>query len=227
MRNSTVDYSPLSIFQNADPIVQAIIVGLVLASIVSWWVILDRALKIRAEWRSIRLIRSELSGPIQPDGLRELCERSPSSAASILTAMLDEWLWSVAAPADGYEQIRIRLMSGIDLAVAQESSKLSGATSVLATVGSVAPFVGLFGTVWGIMSSFMAIGQSQNTSLAVVAPGIAEALMATAIGLLCAIPAVVGYNRLLQSLGDISDNWRVISGQVEIGISRQFDSRGR
>ena len=224
MRNITIDYSPLSIFQNADPVVQGIILGLTFASIISWWIMIDRTLKIRSELQSIRLIQVDLLETAGTDGLRDVCERVPSSGARILAVMLDEWTWSMASVEKNYDQIRVRLMSGVDLAVARESSKLSGATSLLATVGSIAPFVGLFGTVWGIMSSFMAIGQSQDTSLAVVAPGIAEALMATAIGLLCAIPAVVGYNRLLQSLGDVSDSWRSICGQVEIGFSRQFGS---
>lgn len=98
---------------------------------------------------------------------------------------------------------------------------------MLATIGSTAPFVGLFGTVWGIMHSFISIGQSQDTSLAVVAPGIAEALMATAIGLFCAIPAVIGYNRLMQSVGQLEIEWRSAASSIEVAVSRQFQSNLR
>src|SRR5690606_35791858 len=97
----------------------------------------------------------------------------------------------------------------------------------LATIGSAAPFIGLFGTVWGIMNSFSAIAESQDTSLAVVAPGIAEALLATAIGLFCAIPAVIGYNRLQQGIAEVDAEWRSTAGLLEVAISRHFSERGR
>ena len=227
MRNSPVDYSPLSIFQHADPIVQGIILGLLFASIISWSIMIDRMVRVRSELVKMRILRDQVANIKGPEGLLEICAQVPSAGARILYDMHDEWVWSLSLAQEGYDQIRARLTSVADLAVARENAQLSGATSLLATIGSIAPFVGLFGTVWGIMRSFMSIGQSQNTSLAVVAPGISEALMATAIGLFCAIPAVIGYNRLLHALGDAGEAWRAICGQLEIVISRQFGSNGR
>lgn len=222
-----IDYSPTGIFMAADPVVKAVIAALLVASVVSWTIILARALAIRAELRRSAQLASQVEGADDAAGLRDAAKAVPSGSARIVAAMAEEWTWSATNGVRGYDQARARLLSIVDLAVVRESAMVTGATSLLATVGSVAPFVGLFGTVWGIMHSFISIGQTQDTSLAVVAPGIAEALMATAIGLFCAIPAVIGYNRLLHALGSVETRWREIAGSVEVTISRQFERAAR
>lgn len=222
---STVDYSPVSIFMHADPVVQGIMVMLVLASAFSWSIMIDRFWKIRAERSANKAIDRHIKDVGDADALRDLCLGSPSAACRVLASVQQEWLWSLGKAREGYDQVRARILSTADLAISYEASKLAGHTSYLATIGSISPFVGLFGTVWGIMRSFISIGQSQDTSLAVVAPGIAEALMATAVGLFCAIPAVIGYNRLLHSLASIDGDWRALTGQIEIIISRQFGGK--
>lgn len=212
------------IFENADIVVQSVIVSLLVASIVSWSIIFARWWAISVERRHLALIEPKLSDVGNIAGLHVAVDGVDCSISRVLTAVADEWNWSSHTAANGYDQVRARILTVIDLAISRESTRLAGQTSWLATVGSIAPFVGLFGTVWGIMVSFIAIGQSQDTSLAVVAPGIAEALMATAIGLFCAIPAVIGYNRLLNSLSKLDAGWRTVAGQLEVVISRQFQA---
>jgi len=225
-QTTSIDYSPTGIFLAADPVVKAVIVALLAASIVSWTIILARALAIRVELRNSAQLASSVGGLSGPAGLKDIAGLVPSSGGHIVSAMADEWSWSLVNRVQGYDQVRARLLSVVDLAIVRETAKIAGATSLLATVGSIAPFVGLFGTVWGIMHSFIAIGQTQDTSLAVVAPGIAEALMATAVGLFCAIPAVIGYNRLIHALGNLDSRWRDTAGAVEVAISRRFDRAG-
>lgn len=217
--------SPLDIFANADALVQGVILLLAFASIVSWTLIINRYWSIAAERRRVRSVRRSLGDVSTRWDLRQLIEQSDGRIITILSAIDDEWRSAAEGWSGAYENVRERLLSIAEIAVARESRLLTGRTSWLATIGATAPFVGLFGTVWGIMASFIAIGQSQDTSLAVVAPGIAEALLATAVGLFCAIPAVIGYNRLQQGLAEIDAEWRSTAGLLEIAISHHFDSQ--
>ena len=219
--------SPIHIFMDADWLVQAIIVLLLLASIASWSLIINRSWVIIRERRHVRDVRRVLASVGTRDELRQLIEQERGQIVPILSAIDAEWRWSSENPLHGYEQARERILSIAEMAVSREGRRLADRTTWLATIGATAPFVGLFGTVWGIMASFLAIGQTQDTSLAVVAPGIAEALLATAVGLFCAIPAVVGYNRLQQGIADVDAEWRSTAGLLEVAISRQLGGRVR
>jgi biopolymer transport protein ExbB/TolQ len=184
------DFSALNLFLQADAIVQAVIVVLALASIGCWAVIFDKALRLHRLRGEVRRFEAAArGGTVAPAGL----------AAAIMDAGLRE-----AAERAGDEtagEARERCERAMRAAMAAGLRPLEPGLPFLATVGSTAPFVGLFGTVWGIMSSFTAIAASHETSLDVVAPGIAEALFATALGLIAAIPAVVAYNKLTTALG--------------------------
>jgi biopolymer transport protein TolQ len=137
---------------------------------------------------------------------------------------MGEWRRSVSKGRVDREGVRARLASIMNVATAREIDELSDRLNILATVGSVAPFVGLFGTVWGIMRAFTAISAAQNTTLAVVAGPIAEALFATAIGLFAAIPAVIGYNRLLHGIGRLEAHLQAFADEFHGLLSRQLDS---
>ena len=187
--------SIVQLFMDADWVVKAVIIGLVLASIWSWTIIVgflfriskinDQTTKFEADfWKS---------GDI--DGFHNERGKSELPVARVFAAGVAEWRRSTNGKSIDRAGTRERLATAMDATIAAETDKLANRLNFLATTGSVAPFVGLFGTVWGIMNSFVAIGLEQNTSLAVVAPGIAEALFATAIGLFAAIPAVIAYNR--------------------------------
>jgi len=192
------DLSALGLFLRADPVVKGVMTILLLASIVSWGVIFDRAVRVfharRAAGRFESLIGQPRAWLSATDGLSRL-------PAAILAAGDREW--RDATEEESRAERRERVERAMRAAMAAELRPLETGLSFLATVGSAAPFVGLLGTVWGIMNSFSAIAGSNETSLAVVAPGIAEALFATAIGLVAAIPAVIGYNKLSVELGRV------------------------
>ena len=191
---------PLALFLQADIVVKAVMIGLLAASIWTWAIIVAFSLKIGGQSRRAGRFEAEFWQAKDIDGFAKQRGGEPHPAARILTAALTEWRLSTAAPTIDREGTRERLMTVMNAAIAADIDKLSSRLNFLATVGAVAPFVGLFGTVWGIMRSFTAIAAQQNSSLAVVAPGIAEALFATAIGLFAAIPAVIAYNRFTHRL---------------------------
>ncbi|CCW16678.1 MotA/TolQ/ExbB proton channel family protein [Sphingobium indicum BiD32] len=217
--------SPFHIFLQADRLVQAIIVLLMLASVVSWSIIIGRAWALSLERHRAVSVKRLLTSIGTQDELRNLSDEAEGRIMRILGAIEVEWRWSSENLVRDYEQVRERVVSIAEMAIQREGRSLAGRTGWLATLGTSAPFIGLFGTVWGIMGSFLAIGQSQDTSLAVVAPGIAEALLATAVGLFCAIPASIGYNRLVQALAAVDAEWRSIAGLLEVAISRHFGTR--
>ena len=221
------EYSPLGIFLSADSVVKAVVIALIATSIASWAIIVSRSVAVMIEGKKARDVFSALTFVKNVEELDALCSSNTGSASRILEPVSAEWRWSIESRLKNYEQLRNRIFSVVDMAIAREGKRAAGQSSLLATIGSTAPFVGLFGTVWGIMHSFISIGQTQDTSLAVVAPGIAEALMATAIGLFCAIPAVVGYNRLLKALGQLETDWRSTASVLEVAISRNFDLKGQ
>ena len=184
------DLTPMGMYHNADAVVQAILLILVAASVVSWTVLFAKGVELAAQ--RVRLGRA-LMRLRAASGLDALAGLGGAVARMLAEARLEIEASGATLPAAGVKE---RLALRIARIEAGEGRRAQRGTGVLATIGAVAPFVGLFGTVWGIMNSFVSIAQSQTTNLAVVAPGIAEALLATAVGLGAAIPAVVIYNAL-------------------------------
>lgn len=185
-------FSLVGLVAQADPIVQTVVAALLLCSVVCWAIILEKAYRI---WRLRREVGT-LEGFVKQPQLA-LPENSVTAYAIIDSARQE--LTEVSGQTS-FSDTRTRLVEAMRLTMVSELRRLESGLSFLATIGSTAPFIGLFGTVWGIIHSFTAIAQARDTSLAVVAPGIAEALFATAIGLFAAIPAVIAYNQILREL---------------------------
>ena len=188
--------SPVGLFLQADIVVKSVMVGLILASIWTWAIIVAHWLKVRRVARENERFEREFWKADDIDRFFDQRGKDDLPSAKIFAAGLGEWRRSTAGQRVDREGTRARLFQAMHSAVGAEVDRLANRLNILATVGSVAPFVGLFGTVWGIMRSFSDIAGANNTSLAVVAPGIAEALFATALGLFAAIPAVIAYNRM-------------------------------
>ena len=220
---TATDLSPFALFMQADLVVKAVMLGLLLASIWSWAIIIDRARKLGAINREAQAFEAHFWKAESIDGLQESAGKSPHPMARLFIAGMGEWRRSLSKGLVDKEGVRARLTSIMGVAIGREIDELSDRLNILATIGSVAPFVGLFGTVWGIMRAFAAIAATQNTTLAVVAPGIAEALFATAIGLFAAIPAVIGYNRLLHGIGRIEARLSHFAEEFHGLLSRQLD----
>ena len=213
------DLSPWGMFINADVVVKVVMVGLVIASIVTWTVCLAKTIELL---KARRQVRTALDGLTSIQSLRNV---KPSSlkepAASFCAAAITEFrLIDGVADKDGLKE---RVGSRLERIEAAFSRRISRGTSVLATIGATAPFVGLFGTVWGIMNSFIGISKSHTTNLAVVAPGIAEALLATALGLAAAIPAVVIYNLFARQITSYRATLSDTSAEVLRLVSRDLD----
>ena len=220
---AAADLSPWALFLQADIVVKAVMLGLLLASIWSWAIILDRARRLKAINREAAKFEEHFWQSESIDALYDKAAKSKHPSAMVFGAGMGEWRRSLSKGRLDREGVRARLTSIMNVAIAREIDELSDRLNILATVGSVAPFVGLFGTVWGIMRSFTAIAATQNTTLAVVAPGIAEALFATAIGLFAAIPAVIGYNRLLHGIGRLEARLSHFAEEFHGLLSRQLD----
>ena len=195
-----VSFSPLELFLQADWVVKAVIIGLALASIWAWTIIFSFMLKMGRINRQTEKFERDFWASSDIDGFFGSHGKSELPVAMVFSAGVAEWRRSTNGKSIDRAGTRERLATAMDATIAAETDKLANRLNFLATTGSVAPFVGLFGTVWGIMRSFSAIAAEQNSSLAVVAPGIAEALFATAIGLFAAIPAVIAYNRFSHRL---------------------------
>ena len=213
------DLSPWGMFMNADVVVKAVMVGLVFASIVTWTVCLAKTIELLKARRRVRSAMRELNS------LRTLANVKASNttepAATFCAAAIAEIrLSDGAADKDGLKE---RITSRLERMEAAFSRRISRGTGVLATIGATAPFVGLFGTVWGIMNSFIGISKSHTTNLAVVAPGIAEALLATALGLAAAIPAVVIYNLFARQITNYRAGLADTSAEVLRLVSRDLD----
>jgi len=192
------DFSVMAMFWRATLVVKLVIVVLVLASFWSWAIIIEKALMVRRLGAVTRRFEDAFwSGQSLDDLFDRIGERAASPIERVFRAGMTEWRRSFRNTGGLIPGTQQRVERAMTVAIARETDRLHKRLSFLASVGSVSPFVGLFGTVWGIKNSFESIASQQNTNLAVVAPGIAEALLATALGLLAAIPAVVGYNRLL------------------------------
>lgn len=213
--------NPVKLFLDADIIVQCVIIGLVLASIWVWAIIVSFSLRMGGVRRRCDAYEEEFWNAKDFEAFQDRRGRGNVPSARVAAAGLAEW--NRSAKSRDAEGVRQRLAITMNSAVAQEADRLADRLNFLATVGSVAPFVGLFGTVWGIMNSFFQIGQQQNSSLSVVAPGISEALFATAIGLFAAIPAVIAYNRFSHRVNGFETRLQRFADRFHAALSRQLE----
>ncbi|MBQ0805551.1 MULTISPECIES: protein TolQ [unclassified Sulfitobacter] len=222
---SEIDFSLLGLFLRATFTVKLVMISLIVASFWSWSIIVQKMLQYRrAKAEADAFDQAFWSGePL--DGLYDTIGSDPDGAAQkIFAAGMTEWRRSHREDGDLIPGATARIDRSMDVAIAKEAEKLQKGLPVLATTGSTAPFVGLFGTVFGIMHSFIEIASQQNTSLVVVAPGIAEALLATGIGLLAAIPAVIFYNKLSADSDRILGGYEAFADEFATILSRQLDS---
>lgn len=220
------DVTLFGLFMQSNLVVKLVMLGLLAASIWSWAVIIDKLISLKRARRAIRRFEKMFwSGHSLEELYRKLDDQRVSGMSAIFMAAMREWKKSFEKGARSPMSLQMRIDRAMDIAVARESERMESRLGFLATVGSCAPFVGLFGTVIGIMTSFQSIAASRNTSLAVVAPGIAEALLATAIGLLAAIPAVVAYNKLAGDANRISAQLESFADEFSGILSRQIDER--
>ncbi|MNC37273.1 Biopolymer transport protein ExbB [compost metagenome] len=208
-------------YQGADVVVKGVMIGLLLASVITWTIGLAKGLELLAARRRLRGELADFKGLRSLDQAAELAHAKHSFSAVLIEDAQDELRLSASIAEK--EGIKERVSFRLERLVAASGRKMSVGTGVLATIGSTSPFVGLFGTVWGIMNSFIGIAESQTTNLAVVAPGIAEALLATALGLVAAIPAVVIYNVFARSIAGYKAQVADISAQVLLLVSRDLD----
>ncbi|PWR17802.1 MotA/TolQ/ExbB proton channel family protein [Zavarzinia compransoris] len=219
--------SALELFYQADTVVKTIMILLVLASVWSWGLIFAKLVKLNRLHGRARGILAAFQADGSIAGLGRRLAVFPSDPfRSVYDAMVGEWDKSRKEGLDqgdaNKDSLKERVHRIGQLAAGAEVEHLQRGLTVLATVGSVGPFVGLFGTVWGIMNSFQGIAATNNTSLAVVAPGIAEALFATALGLVAAIPAVVAYNRAAGDVGRYSKRLNTLIGTFDVNLSRHL-----
>jgi len=224
------DLSILGLFLQADIIVKVVMLILLLASFWSWAVIFDKLMRLRRLRRDATTFEESFwSGGSLDDLYDRIGSRPLDPMSAIFAAAMREWRRSAAKGLTNSNTLRASLQDRIErvmqVTVGREMERLERFMAYLATVGSTAPFVGLFGTVWGIMNSFQSIAASKNTSLAVVAPGIAEALFATALGLVAAIPAVISYNKLSTDFGRYAGRLDAFSSEFSAILSRQLDEK--
>ncbi|MER9746574.1 protein TolQ [Mesorhizobium sp. M0140] len=215
-----------SLFVSASWVVKLVMIGLLCASVWTWAIIVDKLVSYaRMRLALNRFEQVFWSGQSLEELYRTLADRKTTGMGAIFVAAMREWKKSFEKGAKSPLGLQTRIDKAMDLALTGEMEKLEGRLGFLATTGSAAPFIGLFGTVIGIMTSFQAIAGSKNTSLAVVAPGIAEALLATAIGLLAAIPAVIAYNKLSSDASKIAVRMEGFSDEFSAILSRQIDEK--
>jgi len=216
--------SPIALFLHADIVVKVVMIGLILASIWTWTIIVGQWMRMRRAVRESERFEREFWKSEDIDSFYEARGREEFPSAKVLAAGVSEWRRSTAGKKVDRDGTRARLAVAMSSAVIAETDKLASRLNILATVGSVAPFVGLFGTVWGIMRAFTDIAGAQNTSLAVVAPGIAEALFATALGLFAAIPAVIAYNRFSYGINRIEARLQRFADGFHGTLSRELET---
>ena len=227
----TGSMSVWALFMDADIIVKIVVLLLVLASVWCWTIIFDKWFRLRGLFRRADTFEESFwSGGSLEELYDRIGARPLDPMSSIFVAAMREWRRSAAKGIADGEMVRVGLARRIDrvmqVTLGREMEQLEARMGFLASVGSTAPFIGLFGTVWGIMNSFHNIGLSKNTSLAVVAPGIAEALFATALGLVAAIPAVLAYNKLSTDIDRYAARLEAFSGEFGAILSRQLEEKG-
>ena len=222
---SEMDFSMFALFARATLTVKLVMLILIVASFWAWSIIIQKWLIYRsARAEAARFDAAFWSGEPLDDLYRKIGPEPAGRAEAIFAAGMSEWQRSHRDDGVLIPGAQARIDRSMDVAIAKESEDLEHGLPFLATVGSTAPFVGLFGTVWGIMHAFISIAQEQNTNLAVVAPGIAEALLATGLGLLAAIPAVVFYNKLSTDAGRIVTGYEAFADEFSTILSRQLDA---
>lgn len=219
------DFTMWALFARATIVVKLVMILLIVASIWCWAVIVDKIIQYRKARNEAEVFDRAFWSGEPLDGLYEQIGTEPngSSEKTFVAGML-EWRRSHRQDGGLIAGAQARIDRSMDVAIAKEAAQLQRGLPVLATVGATAPFVGLFGTVWGIMNAFIEIAEAQNTNLAVVAPGIAEALLATGLGLLAAIPAVIFYNKLSADSDRIVAGYEAFADEFSTILSRQLDS---
>lgn len=227
---STADFSILGMFFGADLIVQSVMLLLIVASIWGWTIIFSTARRVKGAGASANNFEESFwSGTSLDDLYVRLKSRPDHPMAAVFVSAMREWQRSLSNRSGVLDRVSVqdRIYRVMKVTSSREMDFLEGQVGYLATIGSAAPFVGLFGTVWGIMNSFQSIAQASDTSLAVVAPGIAEALLATALGLVAAIPAVIAYNKLSTDLGRYAGRLEDFTDEFAAILSRQLDEETR
>ncbi|MBY8822222.1 protein TolQ [Sphingomonas colocasiae] len=224
MNADAATLSPVALFLQADWMVKFVMIGLLVASVWTWAIIIGFAARLRKTSRASEKFEREFWKAEDIDTLYKIHNSSDLPSAKVFAAGVSEWRRSTSRKSVDREGTRARLATAMGSAVAGEIDKLADRLNILATVGSVAPFVGLFGTVWGIMRAFTSIAAEQNSSLAVVAPGIAEALFATALGLFAAIPAVIAFNRFSHGINRFEARLNRFADGFHSTLSRELES---
>ena len=220
------DLSIWGLFWAADFVVKSVMLGLLAASIWCWAIIIDKTITFRrAHSEMNRFERTFWSGQSLEELYQQQAEKPSGGLGSVFVAAMKEWKRSHEQNASSYVGVQARLDKVLDVAIGRESEELEKRLSFLATVGSAAPFIGLFGTVWGIMNAFSSIAASQSASLGVVAGPIAEALFATAIGLVAAIPAVIAYNKLSGDANKLIGRLEGFADEFAAILGRQLEAR--
>jgi biopolymer transport protein TolQ len=221
------DLSIFGLFWQAHWVVKTVMLGLLICSIWVWAIAIDKTVLFARSRRAMdRFEHSFWSGESLEELYRTLSARPTHSMAALFVAAMREWKRSFEGHQRSFAGLQMRIDKVMDVTIAREVQRLERRLLVLATVGSAGPFIGLFGTVWGIMTSFQSIAASKNTSLAVVAPGIAEALFATAIGLVAAIPATIFYNKFISEVNRQNQRLEGFADEFSAILSRQIDERG-
>lgn len=221
------DVSLIGLFMQAGIVVKLIMIGLLLCSVWVWAIAIDKWFLLARTRRAMdRFEQAFWSGQSIEELYKNLSAKPAHSMAGLFVAAMREWKRSFETSSRSFAGLQTRIEKVMDVTIAREVERLERRLLVLATVGSASPFVGLLGTVWGIMTSFQSIAASKNTSLAVVAPGIAEALFATAIGLLAAIPATIFYNKFISEVNRQAQRLEGFADEFSAILSRQIDERG-
>jgi len=224
------NFSIVSMFLRADIVVKAVMIFLLLASLWSWTIIFNKLLAISSLKRKARKFEKLFwSGQSLDELYQQFAAKNDHPLAAMFIAGLREWRRGFEANGGLRESmipgVKDRIEKAMSVTILRETDGIEKQLGILATIGSVSPFVGLFGTVWGIMNSFSAIAARHDTTLAVVAPGIAEALFATAMGLLAAIPAVIFYNRFVAEIGRYVNSLDAFADEYSAILSRQLDEK--
>jgi biopolymer transport protein TolQ len=220
------DLSIFTLFWQAHWIVKIVMVGLLVASIWVWAIVVEKTILYTRTRQAMDGFENAFwSGQSLEELYRSLSAKPTYSMGALFVAAMREWKRSFEGHAKSFAGLQTRVEKVMSVSIAREIDRLEGRLLVLATVGSAGPFIGLFGTVWGIMTSFQSIAASKNTSLAVVAPGIAEALFATAIGLAAAIPATIFYNKFSSEVNKQAQRLEGFADEFSAILSRQIDER--
>jgi biopolymer transport protein TolQ len=220
------DLSIFTLFWQAHWIVKGVMLGLLIASIWVWAIVVDKTLLYARSRKEMDAFETSFwSGQSLEELYRTLAATETHGLGALFVAAMREWKRSFESHSKTFAGLPVRIEKVMNVTIAREIERLERRLLVLATVGSAGPFIGLFGTVWGIMTSFQSIAASKNTSLAVVAPGIAEALFATAIGLVAAIPATIFYNKFVADVNKQTQRLEAFADEFSAILSRQIDER--